>query len=302
MEKLRKVIPAVLIALSVASLGFGIYFFLNEHPDIVIVASVSTTEDAALISDMVSKNGTMISDMVSQNGTGISDIELQEQEPEPEPEHKEPKPEPESEIEYVENPYKDKFLENSDMVAWIKIPDTQIDHAVMWTPENEDYYLYRNFQKHKDKYGVPILDTDSTMYPASTNLIIHGHNIKNQTFYYLLPYKEKEYRDEHPYISLYGKDYEHRYEIMAVFRSKVYYTTDTCFKYYKFFNAETEEEFNDFYKNVMYLSLYDTGVTASFGDKFLTLSTCSSHTENGRFVVVAKEIEPGDYYLPVEEN
>ena len=284
MEKIRKIIPVVLIVLCVASLGFGIYFFLDEHPDTITVASLSPIEDETFISDMELQNATVISDMELQNATAISDMELQEPEAEPEPEE----PEPEPEIEYVENPYKDKFLENSDMVAWIKIPDTEIDHAVMWTPEDEDYYLYRNFKKQKDKYGVPILDTDSTMYPASTNLIIHGHNIKNQTFYYMLPYKEKEYRDEHPYISLYGKDYEHRYEIMAVFRSKVYYTTDTCFKYYKFFNAETEEEFDDFYENVMALSLYDTGVTACFGDKFLTLSTCSSHTENGRFVVVAK--------------
>jgi hypothetical protein len=31
-------------------------------------------------------------------------------------------------------------------------------------------------------------------------------------------------------------------------------------------------------------------VAAEFGDHFITLSTCSSHVTNGRFVVVAKEI------------
>ena len=38
------------------------------------------------------------------------------------------------------------------------------------------------------------------------------------------------------------------------------------------------------------LSLYDTGVTASYGDKLLTLSTCDSSEEDGRFVVVAKKV------------
>lgn len=41
--------------------------------------------------------------------------------------------------------------------------------------------------------------------------------------------------------------------------------------------------------------------TAEFGDHFLTLSTCVYHVEQGRFVVVAKEVEPGDHYLPVQE-
>lgn len=50
------------------------------------------------------------------------------------------------------------------------------------------------------------------------------------------------------------------------------------------------EEFDDWYENIMKLSLYDTGVTAEFGDEFITLSCCSYHTEDGRFVVVGKEL------------
>lgn len=40
---------------------------------------------------------------------------------------------------------------------------------------------------------------------------------------------------------------------------------------------------------ILKTSLYDTGVTAQFGDQFLTLSTCTYHVEEGRFVVVSKE-------------
>ena len=38
------------------------------------------------------------------------------------------------------------------------------------------------------------------------------------------------------------------------------------------------------------LSFYDTGVTAKYGDKLLTLSTCEYAQTNGRLVVVAKKI------------
>ena len=41
------------------------------------------------------------------------------------------------------------------------------------------------------------------------------------------------------------------------------------------------------------MSLYDTGVEAKYGDKLLTLSTCDSSQNNGRFVVVAKKINKG---------
>lgn len=36
-------------------------------------------------------------------------------------------------------------------------------------------------------------------------------------------------------------------------------------------------------------ALYDTGVSLHYGDQLLMLSTCSHHTEEGRFVVVAKK-------------
>lgn len=33
----------------------------------------------------------------------------------------------------------------------------------------------------------------------------------------------------------------------------------------------------------------ETGLTAKRGDKLITLVTCASHVDNGRFVVVARE-------------
>lgn len=203
----------------------------------------------------------------------------------------------------VENPYQDIFLQNDDMVAWIQIPDTKIDYPVMWTPEDENYYLYRAFDGSEDKNGSLILDTDSSLSPLTTNLIIHGHNMKSGAMFGdLTDYEDASYCKEHKYISLYTEECERRYEVLAVFRSQVYRKSDQVFKFYKFFQADTAEEFDDFYQNIKVLSLYDTGVTAEFGDHFLTLSTCVYHVENGRFVVVAKEIENGDTYLPIQEQ
>lgn len=189
------------------------------------------------------------------------------------------------------SPYADFFTAYPDVVAWLDIPDTGISYPVMWTPGDEEYYLYRNYDGTDNQNGSLILDTDSSLSPITTNLIIHGHNMRSGAMFgTLLNYKDQTYYEQHKEMLLFTQDGERKYEVIAAFRSKVYYKSDVVFKYYKFFQADTEEEFKDFYDNIKALSLYDTGVTAEFGDRFITLSTCTSYVDNGRFVVVAKEI------------
>ncbi len=197
-----------------------------------------------------------------------------------------------SEKDSVEVSYQKLFDANEDMIGWLKIPETEIDYPVMQTMEDEEYYLYRNFFQEKDRNGTLILDTDSDIHKTSNNLIIHGHNMKSGAmFASLLDYEDEQYLKEHSKIYFYTEEEKREYEVIAVFRTKVYSAKDDVFKYYKFFEATNQEEFDDFYNNIKKLSEYDTGVTAEFGDEFITLSTCAYHTTNGRFVVVGKRIE-----------
>ena len=161
----------------------------------------------------------------------------------------------------------------------------------MQTPQDEEYYLRRNFFGEKDNNGTLILDTDSDITKTSNNLIIHGHNMKSGAMFgELVDYEKEEFLKEHKKIEFHTKDEVRTYEVIAVFRSKVYTVEDKVFKYYQFFEAKTQEEFDSFYNNIKKMSLYDTGVTAEFGDEFITLSTCVYHTTNGRFVVVGRRI------------
>ena len=199
--------------------------------------------------------------------------------------------------------YKAMFEQNEDFAGWLKIEDTMIDYPVMQCLEDENYYLRRDFYKKENKNGCLILDNDSNAgvgvreenyangSKPSTNLIIHGHTMKSgEMFGKLKLYEDKEYGLSHK-IVCFDSPYEKRqYELIAVFYSQVYYKSDKVFKYYKFFQADTQEEFDDWYKNIKELSLYDTGVMAEFGDEFITLSCCAYHVEDGRFVVVGKRI------------
>ena len=40
----------------------------------------------------------------------------------------------------------------------------------------------------------------------------------------------------------------------------------------------------------MNIRIYDTGVSAEYGDKLITLSTCEYSNTNGRLVLVAKRV------------
>ena len=184
------------------------------------------------------------------------------------------------------------YLQNDDIVGWIKVAGTKINYPVMQTMEDENFYLNLDFYKKENANGSLIMDTDSNVSKPSTNLIIHGHNMKSgEMFGQLDEYVDQSFCNEHNIVEFTTLYETRKYQVVAVFKSQVYAKTDTVFKYYKFFEATTQAEFDDFYNGIKGLALYDTGVTAQFGDQFITLSTCAYHVENGRLVVVAKRIE-----------
>ena len=187
--------------------------------------------------------------------------------------------------------YKTLYNKNKKLIGWVKIADTDIDYPVMQS-SNEEYYLNHNYNQEKDKNGSIFMDAKCNAMAPSTNLIIYGHNMRSgKMFGSLSDYEEEEFYQKHKRIIFDTIYQEGKYEVMYAFRSKLYEETEIIFKYYQFIDAYSEEEFNSNMKEMAAISLYDTGVTASYGDQLLTLSTCDNNEKNGRFVVVAKRIE-----------
>ena len=186
--------------------------------------------------------------------------------------------------------YKKIHQKNQKLIGWVKIDDTIIDYPVMQTVNNE-YYLDHNFNQEEDRNGCIFMDYQCDVIKGCDNMILYGPHMKSgKMFGTLNKYSEESYYEEHPIIqfdTIYEKG---KYQVMYVFRSKVYSEEDVTFKYYQFINAASEMEFNSYLNEMAALSLYDTGVVASYGDKLLTLSTCDYQEKKGRFVVVAKKI------------
>jgi len=181
------------------------------------------------------------------------------------------------------------YKRNPDIVGWLTVGGTRIDYPIMQNRQDGEFYLDHDFEREINKNGLPFLDEYSHM-DDSDILLIHGHHMKSGAmFAELMKFKKESYYKEHAtlqFSSLYDKE---QYEIVAVILSKVYLETDEVFKYYQIDKVQSPAEFQSYMQNIAKLALYDTGVTAQYGDKLIVLSTCEYSTKDGRLAVVARK-------------
>lgn len=193
-----------------------------------------------------------------------------------------------------ERNYQPLIQENSHLAAWLMIEGSEVDYPVLYTPEEPEHYLRRAFDGSYALSGSLFIGANSS--PDGSNIIIYGHNMKDGSMFGSLDsYADEDYAKEHQEMiyDLIQPDgsYERlTFEVMAVFYSRIYSVDEeNVFRYYYSTDLSDPDAFQYYIEEVMSASLYDLGVTAEYGDRLLTLSTCSYHTEDGRFVVVAGE-------------
>lgn len=181
------------------------------------------------------------------------------------------------------------YEENRDCIGWITIEGTRIDYPVMYRPGDKNYYLYRDFNGESSANGCLFL-AEECVPGESDNLIVYGHHMNSgKMFADLEKYKDADFYEAHPTImfrTIWGNE---QYQILSAFTTPVY--TENDFSYYSFIKAQKGEDYEDFIKEVKQRAIYETGFTAGYGNKLLTLSTCEYSQKNGRMVVVAKKVE-----------
>jgi len=188
--------------------------------------------------------------------------------------------------------YADLYAQNNDFIGWLRIEDTVINYPVMQSKDNPNFYLKHNFNKEYSRFGVPYIQENSSL--SSDNIIVYGHNMKNKSmFNELTKYSSKDFYNAHRNIQLDTLSEQRIYEVVCAFKTVAY--TSNGFDYYSFVNANTEEDFSAYIEKCKALSFYDTGVNAEYGDKLITLSTCEYSQNNGRFVVVARQVGETTY-------
>ena len=235
---------------------------------------------------------------IGENGYNELRNEITISSDEPDNKKKDKKEETEEGLKYylidetvVQEEFKDLYLKNSDTIGWIKADETTIDYPVVCTPEDEQYYLYKDFDKEYSYDGCIFAGAATDITIPSENIILYGHHILGKKMFGALDnYENEDFYKEHKYITFDTLRQTGKYEIIAVFRIKVYSDDYKGFQFYRYTNL-SKEEFDEYIENIKALTPYEIPTTAEYGDQLITLSTCAYHTTDGRFVVVAKRVE-----------
>lgn len=199
--------------------------------------------------------------------------------------------------------------ENPDFKGWITIKGTSIDNPIYQT-DNNDYYIDYNQKGQRSAYGALFFDytNNLTKKNASTNITIYGHQMKNGSMFGgLAKYKNLEYYKENPIIELTTLEEYSKYKICYMYmlnanpkddyNPRVEYEEGAEGNYifdYSKLDFENEYEFNQWNNELLERSIIDTAVDTKYGDKFLTLITCSKDFGDARFVVVARKVRPNE--------
>ena len=147
---------------------------------------------------------------------------------------------------------------NPDVKAWIYIKGTGINYPIVQTTDNTSY-LHRTFEGKDSFIGAIFLDAGCEADFSSENSIVYGHNLKNGQMFGMLK-----------------KHYDTSYNADADV-----YTIEFA----------TEEDYADYLKTAVEKSLYHLGTKTDSTENMLTLSTCTSSSEAGRFIVQAMQIQ-----------
>ena len=179
---------------------------------------------------------------------------------------------------------------NPDYVGWLTIDDTVVDYPVMKSSENDpEFYLHRDFYGNYSVSGCLFIGEKCNS--ESKSFVIYGHNMNNGSMFGALDeYYDYDYAERHRDIRFYVNGKERIYRVFAAFQTKVYDDRDDVFKYYEAVGDLSKAEYDQTVENVRALSEPKLPDAPQYPAQLMFLSTCSYHTDDGRFVVAAYRV------------
>ena len=173
--------------------------------------------------------------------------------------------------------------ENPDVVGWLYCPGTVINYPVVQAADNEQY-LSRMLDGSYHAAGTIFLDCRCDGSFQSSNSILYGHNMRDDSMFGTLEYyEEPAYWTAHPklYLLTPEADYEVR---LLVGR---YVPLDD-----EIYEADwTPEALREYLHEAMGDSSLDAGCMEV--ERVLTLSTCGAGTQERRYILIGAMTELG---------
>lgn len=172
---------------------------------------------------------------------------------------------------------------NGDYAGWITLPDTELNYPVMYTPDDPQHYLRLDFNEEYSLSGTPFADSRTDM-DDPVNMIIYGHNMKTGDMFGVLTDFEKEgFLGEHPEFTFEDVNGNVKtYEIFAWGQTEADTGEGSVYAYA---DPDSREEFERFVEILRNNFHVNADKIPEWGDSVITLSTCSYHSDTGRYIV-----------------
>lgn len=201
----------------------------------------------------------------------------------------------------VQPKYRAAYTENNDLVGWITVPNTTVNHPVV-RGEDNDFYLKHDFYKNYLPRGTIYMDYRNSFDPFDKNTILYGHNNLDSTMFSdLEKYKDIEFYKTAPVIEFNTIYRDYKWKVFAVFLTTASPELDNGYVFNYIYPFMTDENFSEFIVEVSKRSLYHTDVEVLPTDKILTLSTCTRDMdlsarkqEDARCVIMARLVRDGE--------
>lgn len=173
-------------------------------------------------------------------------------------------------------------LRNDEVVAWVTVDNTRIDHPVVQGKDN-DYYLRHDFNRRASKFGALFLDYRVRADFNDFNSVVYGHHIRNNTrmFRDLILFKDKAFFNNNRTGTLYTPERTLPFEIFAVALTDPY----ADFYRYDYLTPKQREGYLAYIKKN---AMHYRDIGAGPEDHILILSTCSYESGDARTLIAAK--------------
>lgn len=181
-----------------------------------------------------------------------------------------------------QNPAFEELTEkNEEVLGWITVYDTHIDYPFVQSEDNEKY-VNTDIEGNYSLGGSIFLDCSNQKDFSDELSIFYGHHMAKRTMFGdIEEFQKQEYLDTHTKGNLYYGEKDHEIEFFAFLKVDAYDN--------EIYNPVLKKEDREAYlQNIYKQASCMRQIEISEGEHLIILSTCTSETTNGRYVLVGK--------------
>ncbi len=183
----------------------------------------------------------------------------------------------------ADNPVDFKSLQdrNSDVYAWIVVPNTKINYPIVQN-EQTDFYLRRSLDKTYLFAGCIYTNDDNSKDFSDPVTVVYGHNMRDDTMFCMLHrFEDKKFFDKNEYFYIYTPGRKLTYKIVSALK----YDNRRITVAYDFSDPEQVESFQFSILNPKFELFNSRNIKLDVNSKIVTLSTCVANRPKYRYLV-----------------